>query len=122
MEITEERVSSASPLYCILVSTLTALFLLVFLWGVPKFVAMYKEMDLGELPLLTKIVLFCYSPLAYVFGVILILGIWKEFKVKDTRRRRALNYAQLALVMVIGIAVFLAMFMPMVQIMERIDK
>ena len=113
MEITEERVSSASRLRCIVVSTLTALLWLVFLWLLPKYEAMFKEMNLPELPFLTKIVLVHYSPPAYVFGVLLILGIWKEFKVKDPRRRRELNYVQLALVIFIGVATTFAMFQPL---------
>jgi len=119
MEVTEERVSSASRWPCILVSTLTALFLLVFLCQVPKFEARFKEMDL-DLPLLTKTVLAHYSHLALVFGLILSLGIWKEFKVKDSRRRRALNYSQLALVLVIGGAITWAMFQPLETVIETL--
>ena len=122
MEITEERVSKASRMCCIAVSAATAIFWLLFWSSVQEREQIAKfltEMDLSSPSLLPKV--FLYSYLEYLFGVILILGIWKESRLKDPLEKLALNFSQLALLIVIWAAYStFEVFKPLVQLLDRI--
>lgn len=118
MEITEERASSWSRSCCIVASALTGYYSLFLLALFPetRFVEIFKMMG-GMLPFPTRI--FLHYRLDSVFGailiLILILGISKEFMVKDPVRKLALNFGQLALVMVISVAYDWAILLPVAK-------
>ncbi|MCY3020670.1 MAG: hypothetical protein NTW87_16760 [Planctomycetota bacterium] len=120
MEIPEERVSSWSRLSCIVVTVVTALFCLKVFQATPRFELMFKEMALGDLPSITRIVFLLR--LEIVFGVLAAAGLAKEFAVKDPVRRLNLNFVQMAVVLVAQELYAYALFAPMISIMERIGK
>jgi hypothetical protein len=127
---TPERIG-ATALFLVLLLAAFGLAVVVLVFLVPKFEQMFKEMDLGELPRVTIILLALANTLRnyWYLAIPAVCGLASVFfTVFFTwgcqTRRRMWSFVALVVVaggMLVTLAAF-GLFMPMVDIMEKIGK
>lgn len=93
---------------------------------VPKFEVMFKEMAIGDLPIATKLVLLVANTAVqywYALPFVAALAIWGVTKAPKDRSTTFALYSGMLLVMGLFVALLvLALFMPLLTIMEKIGK
>lgn len=103
-----------------------AILLGVMVYIVPKFEQMFKEMEIGELPLPTRIVMAAGNVAIqfwYLLPGFLFVAVWmSKGLAKDRSKAFAWNMSLLLLLGVAVAFVGVALFMPMITIMEKVGK
>jgi len=120
MEISEDRIRKWSRLSCVVCTIVTLIFTIQLYQALPKFEQMFKEMELGALPRITEIVFMCHADL--ILGGIMLFGVLKEFLVKDPIKSLNISFIQMAVVLSLKEVFSYALFVPLIDIMNKIGK
>jgi len=98
----------------------------ILLFMVPKFELMFKEMELGQLPFMTQ-VLMATAHFAwrfwYVLPGILAVTVWLSAKMSKSWSSALAVNVSMMLVLGLSVAfVALALFVPLITIMEKVGR
>jgi len=88
--------------------------------GIFNFEQMFKEMELGSLPLVTRIMFMAHAEI--ILLVLMIAGVLKEITIKDPFKTLNLNIMQMAVVVVMKELYWYAMIHPLITIMDKIGR
>ena len=75
---------------------------------------------MGNLPAITSLVFACRADL--IMGAIMLMGVLKEFLIKDPVKSLNLNFIQMAVILSVREVVSYALFTPLIDIMNKIGK
>jgi hypothetical protein len=112
----------AAPILVLEVLVLGSVF-----WTIPKFEAMFKEMDLGELPQSTSLLLMVANTIDHFFYLsvpLLLAGGWFAFKWGSAKRNRIGWFIRGVSVLDVLIFSWIAsaLYTPLIDIMNKIGK
>jgi hypothetical protein len=120
MELPEEKIRFWSRISCGTCIVISLFFFVNAYTGISQFEKMFKEMELGTLPLSTTLV-FKYR-IDLIVGFIAVAALAKEFAMKNPVKTMNLNFILTAVVLCLKEFYSFAMFQPMVEIMEKIGR